>query len=278
MNEMSKKSNQGQVIESKITEEKAEKLWKFWERNGNTSAFAAICLAFVLLCIGIFQIFDTGILIGKAAKNAYQKTYSEVSEAKQQEYYQQAYNNAENTHHVSNKITISIGDIQKKQNLEVLKVSNVTYITENDVVEDEAAKSIWGSVTDLFQGDTISWLEVSGESIFTVNMKESEFVIDSERRYVLARIPHPVLGDFTIDKIEPLFVEDTGVARKSASTGVDLADKRVKFAEQVLKKEAESDQFFYESAEKAAETILENLVKGFNHDIPDLTVEVEFID
>ena len=114
MNEMSKKSNQGQVIESKITEEKAEKLWKFWERNGNTSAFAAICLAFVLLCIGIFQIFDTGILIGKAAKNAYQKTYSEVSEAKQQEYYQQAYNNAENTHHVSNKITISIGDIQKK--------------------------------------------------------------------------------------------------------------------------------------------------------------------
>lgn len=54
--------------------------------------------------------------------------------------------------------------------------------------------------------------------------------------------------------------------------------RKSRYAWEKLKKEVESGQFFYESAEKAAETILENLVKGINSDIPELTVEVEFID
>lgn len=278
MNEVMKKPEAEEMAKSQSVEEKIEAVQAVVRKIGGGPAITVLIFSVVLLAIGAAFVARAITVAGRSAGEAFQRTRTEVQEDVYQKHYSDAYEKAENAHHVSNRISISISDIQKMQKLEVLQVSNVAYITEDDVGEGEEAKDLWSDVVGIFEGKLTSWIEATGKGSFTVNMKASEFIVDNERRYVLVRIPRPSLDNFTLDQAKAVYVNDDGVKKKGISDGVDLAARQRRYAGEKLKKEVESDQFFYESAENAAETILENLVKGFNHDIPDLTVEVEFID
>lgn len=278
MNEVMKKPESEEMTKSQSVEEKIETVQTVVRKIGGGPAITVLIFSVVLLVIGAALVARAITVAGRSAGEAFQRTRTEVQEDVYQKHYLDAYEKAENTHHVSNRISISISDIQKMQKLEVLQVSNVTYITEDDADESEEAKDLWSGFVGIFEGRLTSWIEAIGKGSFTVNMKASEFIVDNERRYVLVRIPRPSLDNFTLDQAKAVYVNDDGVKKRGTSDGVDLAARQRRYAWEKLKKEVESDQFFYESAEKAAETILENLVKGINSDIPELTVEVEFID
>lgn len=278
MNEVMKKPEAEEMAKSQSVEEKIEAVQAVVRKIGGGPAITVLIFSVVLLAIGAAFVARAITVAGRSAGEAFQRTRTEVQEDVYQKHYSDAYEKAENAHHVSNRISISISDIQKMQKLEVLQVSNVAYITEDDVGEGEEAKDLWSGVVGIFEGKLTAWIEAIGEGSFTVNMKASEFIVDNERQYVLVRIPRPSLDNFTLDQAKAVYVNDDGVKKRGTSDGVDLAARQRRYAWEKLKKEVESDQFFYESAEKAAETILENLVKGINSDIPELTVEVEFID
>ncbi len=177
-------------------------------------------------------------------------------------------------------MTLTIEDVQQISKLEVLQVTNITYITPE---EDDAGvlESIVSTVTDLFVADAIMWLKVPGTAVFTVDLSVAEFIVDSERSYVLIRIPTPEISEFTIDygNVEPLYFKDGGIlSGNTAKVGVEKAEEYLKNAELELRSDITSNQRFYQSACTAAQTILTNLVKEFNCDVEDLTVEVEFLE
>ena len=166
--------------------------------------------------------------------------------------------------HTSNDVAIVIGNLKDEAALEVLEVYNVAYIIED--AEDN-------------ESDIISWLEVPGKGVFTVDLKVSEFVVDNERNYVLARVPRPELTDCTIiyEKVNRLLFKNDAF-NDSIGVGENLARQQLEDGYQRIKKSFVSNTKFYQSAQVSAENIIVNLIKSLNSEVKDLVVEVEFIN
>ena len=164
----------------------------------------------------------------------------------------------EEEYHTSNRITISIENVRETANLEVMKVSDVVYI-----IEDEKNQA---------------WLKATGTGVYTVNMAAGEYVIDNERQYVLVRIPRPELK-VDLRNTELLFYKDGSIfSNGSIVEGEDLARRQRIEAQTQLLEDIQSNQMFYQNAEASAITLIESLVRGFNTNIPDLQVDVEFFE
>lgn len=220
----------------------------------------AICLTVVLCGISFCLIRDT-VKRGTAAAN---EAYVSTKDDTEKRIYQRFYDAAEAQYHTSNDVSISVDSIREEAKLEVLKVSDVEYIIQ------EGNKSNNGIT---------SWLEVPGEGVFTVDLQVSEFIIDNKHHYILARIPNPVLSECRVlyqDAVQLEYKND--IFNDSIKVGEDLARKQFKEAYMRIMTEFTSNPNFFDSARSAAETIVVNLIKSFNPDIPDLVVEVNFIE
>ena len=62
----------------------------------------------------------------------------------------------------------------------------------------------------------------------------------------------------------------------SISDGEQLAGKQLNEARTKIQEDISSNLQYYEFAEKSAVSLIENLIKALNTDIPDLKVEIEF--
>lgn len=197
-----------------------------------------------------------------AAMDSYRAAYdTEKSEAYEtiRQYY---YDSAESTYHVRNRVSISVGELREGAKLEVLNVSDVEYIVENS---SDNSNGIY------------SWLEVPGNGTFIVDLQAAEFVVDDERQYVLVRAPYPELTDVTIDyaNVKKLFFKND-LLNDSYRVGEDLARKQLGTADALIKKEFESNEHYYKSAQEAAISSITCLVQQMNPNVENLTVEVEF--
>ena len=73
-----------------------------------------------------------------------------------------------------------------------------------------------------------------------------------------------------------MFKDDRLIVNGSYKEGEELAKAQYDIAYTKIVKEFSSNQYFYNSAKKAAENTIRCLVKQLNPSIPDLIVEVEF--
>lgn len=250
-------SNNKPPIEGKPR--KSKKMINILKKQSITISLIVI----VVLTAACLWLLKNSISIGaEALFSNYNTTYDLEKDAMYQDLYKFAFDRAERNYHVSNRVVISIGNLEKSGKLEVLKANCVEFITTD-------RDSNYGNVT--------AWLEVTGEGVFVVDLKASEFIVDNGRRYVLVRIPYPELTNVTITKtIKRWFKDDW--KNGSYDEGVDLALKQRNEANLRIKKSLMSNQYIYSSSQDVAKNMIANLVKQFNSDIPDLTVEVEFID
>lgn len=156
----------------------------------------------------------------------------------------------------------NIKDIENTTGFEVLEVSDTEYIISDK--EDNG------------NGIT-SWLEVPGQGTYIVNLQAAEFIVDNEREYVLVRAPYPEITNISIDygNVKKLqFINN--IFNDSYSVGEDLARSQLNSADLLIKKEFASNQHFYLSAQEAAVSSIQCLVKQLNPKLPDMTVDVEF--
>lgn len=239
----------GQTIQSRLP--KTEK--------GKNTLMLVIIVSLVLIC---FFLLRGGVgTAASAMRDSYRTTYAAEKESAYNALYQSAYERAEKNYHVSSAVVISIGELEETQKLEVLKANNVAFITED---------------RDNNSGNVTAWLEVEGEGTFVVNLQAAEFLVDNDRHYVLVRIPNPELTNIVILKTtRRLFADDWKDG--SYREGVDLALKQRNEATLQMQKSLLSNQYIFGNAQKAAVRIIENLVRQFNPDIPDLIVDVEFM-
>lgn len=226
-------------------------------------------IAVLLVVIGYIYI-RTITQGAEAAKKAYEVAYEESKEAARQEAYNDSYDIsfklAEMNNHVSNVLVLELGDIQEISTLEVLEVSGADFNIEKAEDNDEKNES---------------WLEVKASGVYVIDMTNSEFIFDSQRKVVFARVAKPVMDKkhFSIsDNQQILFVNDKVLSNGSNKGGQALINQQLKDSYDKIYEELTTNQEYYENAEKSATLIIENLVKNLNPSISDLIVEVEFVE
>ena len=219
----------------------------------------------ILVIIFILSVFFISKAIGKgtmALAESYNAAYASEKEKTYSELYEKYYNRAEAEYHVSNRVSISVEDLKETAALEVLKVSDIEY-----VIEDGADN----------KDNITTWLEVPGEGVFVVDLQKAEFIVDDERQFVRVRAPYPEITNITIDykNVQNLIFKND-IFNDSDRVGEDLAREMLKEAYELFEDEFTSNQYFYGTAENIAKISVECLVRQFNPDVPNLTVEVEF--
>ena len=219
-----------------------------------------------ILIVGLIAasivLWNDSVKVGAdALADMYNTAYKTEKDAVYQKLYKTAFERAEEKYHVSNTVIISIGNLEESEKLEVLKASDVEFITED---------------SDKNSGNVTAWLEVSGQGTFVVDLGAAEFLINNEQRNVLVRLPNPELSNVTITNAERRLFKDD-FFNGSYSEGVTLALKQRNEATLQIQKALMANQFIYSNAQAVAKSMITNLVKQFNPDIPDLTVDVEFM-
>lgn len=208
----------------------------------------------VLLTIAIIV---AGICLTKSAFNTVRQDVHDSC-------YDTAYNFAEQQNHVSNYALISVEAAREVSRLEVLSVSDSEFVIKNADKNDR----------------TISWLEVQGTGVFTVDLAAGEFITDPERQYVLVRVPRPVLTECKVSGTGKQFLKraDFLIFNGSVAEGVQLSQNQLKEGRIKLEDAMKQDRRFYDESQKAAVSMIESLVKQWNPSVPNLQVEVEFIE
>ena len=256
--------NELEMAEDKLTPEmqtnpgrKPPRL-KLPKTNKNKVILGIVVMGILSLIIS-FAAFRIGV---SALKKSYKTTFEKEKEAAYNAQYEKYFKQAEKAYHVSNRVNISIEGLKETANLEVLEVSDTEYIISDK--EDNG------------NGIT-SWLEVPGQGTYIVNLQAAEFIVDNEREYVLVRAPYPEITNISIDygNVKKLLFKNN-IFNDSYSVGEDLARSQLNSADLLIKKEFASNQHFYLSAQEAAVSSIQCLVKQLNPKLPDMTVDVEF--
>lgn len=232
------------------------------QRNSNPShkkifpqAKFWICLCFSVLLTIAFILFGIKRM---------QDSFAAARENTSSVFYQTAYNFAEEQNHVSNYVAIAIEAEREVSRLEVLTVSDSEFI-----------------VKDAGNGNnTTSWLEVQGTGVFTVNLDAAEFIADSDRQYVLVKVPNPVLTNCAVSGTGKQFWQSSNfpLTNGSIAEGVRLSQEQFAEGRIRLEDSIRQNRRFHEAARSAAKLMIESIVKEWNSSIPDLQVEIEFIE
>lgn len=173
-----------------------------------------------------------------------------------------AYFSAKSSKRVESVVNISIAGIENHSTLEVLTIRT------SEVIVDSAEEN---------EQKIDAWTEYTGQGIFTLDVANSEFVIDQARRRVIVRTPDVVLSDnFTLDygETRELFFNNNWT-NDSYKDGADLAQSQLERAYTKILDTIANNPYYYDTARSSAERIITSLVKGFNKDINDLDVVVE---
>ena len=151
----------------------------------NTSPQSVIwIMVYVLIGLLAFLLIKGSISVGaEKAKTTFNDVYSKEKQEVYNSYYDKYYDKYEKKYHTSNDVYIMIESIKEIKELEVLRVSDVEYIIDN---EDDNKDSI------------IAWLEVPGEGSFVVDLAGAEFIKNDSRKYVHVKLPYPELKNIRI--------------------------------------------------------------------------------
>lgn len=216
-------------------------------------AFKAVVPALVLLAASFIAVMAGASKIKAAYAAAEQETYDS--------FYQKAFDYAEAKNHVANYGVINIESAKELSRLEVLQVWDTEFVIHEPDGEQKDR----------------SWLEVVGKGVFTVELAEGEFIADAERRYVLVKVPEPVLTECAVEKTGTRkFIEEGLFRDDSVEAGVKLSQSQLKEGKRLIEASMKKNRRFHDAAEKSALMMIEELVKKWNPEFEDLCVEVRF--
>lgn len=232
-------------------------------RNERTKV---LCIAAAVLALFAAVWFGfSGFARGAASvKKAFDREKEIAEKSVYNSFYEQGFAAGEKEYHVKNRAVISLGNIRETANLEVLSVSDVAFMIENPASENKNIQS---------------WIEVPGTGVYTVNLAAGEFLVDDERQLVFVRIPKPELlpENIAIDHANVQILRfSSNVWLSSVRDGERLAGKQLNEARTKIQEDISTNLQYYEFAENSARTLLENLIRAINSDIPELKVEIEF--
>lgn len=224
-------------------------------------------IAFILFILVIFFPIYQIPKIAQSSFNQYIDSKDTVSQNTKDKISEVFSNYVEEKNHVSSNLDIKIGNIKEQANLEVLKISHVAYVVE-DAKNNDKKMTVW--------------MAIPGEGTFIVDLKSSEFIVDSIRKTVKIKVPIPKLQYSIIyeDK-EILFMKDEP-SIFSSSSGGKISDEINTRLENMANKEIESEftsnANYFNSAKNSTISLLQQLINRLNPNIEGINVEVEFTE
>lgn len=231
------------------------------QKRGIPIIVAFVAMSIVLMIIAhIFteKAVTNGVSsLGQSYQTAMDTAYQNTFES----YENMAYEIAEANHHVSNRINIDITGLRETNKLEVLRVTDVEYI-----IEDQEDNSY----------DITAWLEVSGHGVYTIDMQNSAYAINSEKNQVKIRLPKPQLTEIKVDDFKKLLFQNQIIHNETPREGEELADKQLKEAEARIRDEFISNPNNLRAAKSSAEFLIKSQIQALNPDDPDLNIKIEF--
>lgn len=244
-----------------------KKFGRFEKKHGKkATVLLMVSIIFLLVMSGI--VWKSTISSGtKSAIRNYNYAKEEKKKESKEKAYTKAYEYAKKKHQASNDVYISVTSIQETANLQVLSVLEREVVTQT---KEEEEKGIFG-----IQGIKY-WILYEGTGIYTINLQISEFIIDQERHYVLARIPKPELS-INYGEQEVKLSTQTGWFNGTAKEGVEISKNARARAQATIREKIENNNEYSRKAETAAKSQVEKLIRLFNDSVEDLTVEVEFM-
>lgn len=224
--------------------------------------FLKFLLPVIFACLGVLFFLHSIKVLTNATATSFSAELEREKDEIYQDIYQWAYDRAERENHVMNVVSISLDGVRETSKLEVLRVSDTEYVIEK---AENNAQNIE------------SWLKIDGTGIFTVDLSLGEFITDAEHQYVLARVPKPALTDIKND-VPQLIFSRNDFWDESYDVGENLTREQIVKGEAMLRDKMTNNQFFRESADQAAKQFIASFIKRLNPDIPNLTVDVEFLN
>lgn len=232
-------------------------------------------LRYLICFLGLILLAFCTFILG--IQGTYHSAKDTAKQETEESFYNAVFELSESAHHLSNDITIQIQGITEIRNLEVLNV----FLTDYQVwPEQETSGGVLDIVVDPLIGDAEAWIRFDGIGIFTVSLQNADFILDEQRKSVLVRVPSPVMERVLIqpDEDDVLYTSDAGLFNNASDTGQQLVLSLTQKAQQDMTAKARSNPEYYAQAKASAEKTITHLIKNLNPDLPDLSVEVEFID
>lgn len=232
-------------------------------------------LRYLICFLGLILLAFCTFILG--IQGTYHSAKDTAKQETEESFYNAVFELSESAHHLSNDITIQIQGITEIRNLEVLNV----FLTDYQIwPEQETSGGVLDIVVDPLIGDAEAWIRFDGIGTFTVSLQNADFILDEQRKSVLVRVPSPVMERVLIqqDEDDVLYTSDAGLFNNASDTGQQLVLSLTQKAQQDMTAKARSNPEYYAQAKASAEKTITQLIKNLNPDLPDLIVEVEFID
>ena len=227
-----------------------------------------ICLTVAFLVLSILGVMEAFRKAASNAANSFTDSTTTTAKNVHDSIYEEFYKIAERNHHVSNRGSLTIGNLKKESKLEVYKV------VDNELVVENKNDNNYGLT---------QWVKVTGIGTFTVDLGLSEFIIDDENEVITVRIPNLELDtpQIKMDKIfnaDDFALTDINLFDNKTQAGSKLSDKQKQEGLDMVIKEFTNNPQYYADATEATKKILTSLIKGLNPDNENLKVIVEIID
>ncbi len=205
----------------------------------------------------------------KACENTFAKAYEDTKKNTYDQFKQKAFDYFEAQNHVSNRVTISVGNIKEENALEVLSVSDSwVKVSDPDTDEDQTRR----------------WVEFSATGVYIVDMSVSEFIIDDYNGFVIVKLKTPQLSHVALDsetkayllKKEKGFFELSG--NGDYDTGVNMLLNDRAEALEVLTKRLNSNDDNLTRAKSSAESFIRSFIRNVNPDLnlKDSDIQIQF--
>ena len=265
--------NENDNIISEIIEDGKKNTRKFRKKYGS---IGDLIIILIILLLGFCLIFLLKDLFLSSVSN-FTKSYSVASEKAKDESYQKsyeiakekAYEKAKKENAIHNDVYISVDQIREMSKYEVFSV--IEYAT---VIESETQK----------EKGIYAWSQYEGKGEFSVDLEQSEILVDHANYYVSIKIPHPTLTYVPLlEETENFLYRDERTEflvfqKKDNKTGSNIyREQKSKGTSEILDK-LNSKEYF-DRADEAAISRLTDLVKLLNSEIADkLVIEIEFND
>lgn len=214
----------------------------------------------MVCCVGLWGSMKRAFVIG------FNKTIENAKEEAEKKAYEDAFEYFEKEYHVSNLVSITLGNLRDEKKLEVFEVSTTSFQASDD---------------------NRVWLLISGNCTYTVDLRAAEFIVDNAHRRVLVRLPQPVPGNIDIDYSDIEQYEDKednfvkiiqNFSDNAAEKGEEIAQRMVARASEEMEIYVVNNSEYFQQASESAVSFVENAVKAVNPDVPDLEVEVSFFN
>ncbi len=221
-----------------------------------------------IVVFGVLGIVFFSISFG-VTKNRCSETFDTIYQDTRQntynEIYQTVFDFYEGQNHVSNIATISIGNIQEENALEVLSVCDswIKVSPESD--------------------DDIRWVEFNATGVYNVDMSRSEIMIDDYNKYVYVKLETPKLCHISVDTDAKVYLYKYNTSllkwngNYEAGTNEYLSDRSE--ALDVLTEMLERNDENLDKAKKSAESLIRTFIINVNPNLKlnDSNISIEWI-